>query len=88
MNSITLCVITMCCFIIQAPQEIVSLFSGSRQVVYGFVPHCLQVCVCVCVVCVCVCVCVCACVCACVVCVCSVYSAQNGFEFINHYRPH
>ena len=28
---------------IQAPQEIVSLFSGSRQVIYGFVPHCLQV---------------------------------------------
>ncbi|XP_065907786.1 protein mono-ADP-ribosyltransferase PARP4-like [Dysidea avara] len=27
---------------LQAPQEIVSLFSGSRQVVYGFVPHCLQ----------------------------------------------
>ena len=27
----------------QAPQEIVSLFSGSRQVIYGFVPHCLQV---------------------------------------------
>ena len=26
----------------QAPQEIVSLFSGSRQVVYGFVPHCTQ----------------------------------------------
>ena len=26
----------------QAPQEIVSLFSGSRQVVYGFVPNCLQ----------------------------------------------
>ncbi|XP_064404134.1 protein mono-ADP-ribosyltransferase PARP4-like isoform X3 [Halichondria panicea] len=25
---------------IQAPQELVSLFSGSRQVVYGFVPHC------------------------------------------------
>ena len=24
----------------QAPQELVSLFSGSRQVVYGFVPHC------------------------------------------------
>ncbi|XP_065907785.1 protein mono-ADP-ribosyltransferase PARP4-like isoform X2 [Dysidea avara] len=27
---------------LQAPQEIVSLFSGSRQVIYGFVPHCLQ----------------------------------------------
>ena len=27
---------------IQAPHEIVSLFSGSRQVVYGFVPHCKQ----------------------------------------------
>ena len=27
---------------LQAPQEIVSLFSGSRQVVYGFVPHCKQ----------------------------------------------
>ena len=26
----------------QAPQEIVSLFSGSRQVVYGFIPNCLQ----------------------------------------------
>ena len=26
----------------QAPQELVSLFSGSRQVVYGFVPHCTQ----------------------------------------------
>ena len=26
----------------QAPHEIVSLFSGSRQVVYGFVPHCKQ----------------------------------------------
>ncbi len=25
---------------LQAPQELVSLFSGSRQVVYGFVPHC------------------------------------------------
>ncbi len=43
---------------VQAPKEIVSLFSGSRQVVYGFVPHCKQVrrthrrafvCVCVCV---------------------------------------
>ena len=34
-----------CCHyvpILQAPQEIVSLFSGSRQVVYGFVPHCKQ----------------------------------------------
>ena len=28
---------------VQAPHEIVSLFSGSRQVVYGFVPHCKQV---------------------------------------------
>ena len=28
---------------LQAPQEIVSLFSGSRQVVYGFMPHCKQV---------------------------------------------
>lgn len=28
---------------LQAPKEIVSLFSGSRQVVYGFVPHCKQV---------------------------------------------
>ena len=27
----------------QAPQELVSLFNGSRQVVYGFVPHCKQV---------------------------------------------
>jgi poly [ADP-ribose] polymerase len=27
---------------VQAPQEMVSLFSGSRQVVYGFVPHCKQ----------------------------------------------
>lgn len=26
----------------QAPQELMSLFSGSRQVVYGFVPHCKQ----------------------------------------------
>ena len=27
----------------KAPKEIVSLFSGSRLVVYGFVPHCKQV---------------------------------------------
>ncbi|XP_022100686.1 poly [ADP-ribose] polymerase 4-like isoform X2 [Acanthaster planci] len=27
---------------IQAPNNITSLFSGSRQVVYGFVPHCTQ----------------------------------------------
>jgi poly [ADP-ribose] polymerase len=27
---------------IQAPKSIVSLFNGSRQVVYGFVPHCKQ----------------------------------------------
>uniref|UniRef100_A0ABM0MFB2 Poly [ADP-ribose] polymerase n=1 Tax=Saccoglossus kowalevskii TaxID=10224 RepID=A0ABM0MFB2_SACKO len=27
---------------VQAPSHIVSLFSGSRQVVYGFVPHCTQ----------------------------------------------
>ncbi|XP_019851276.1 PREDICTED: uncharacterized protein LOC100633591 isoform X2 [Amphimedon queenslandica] len=27
---------------IQAPKSITSLFSGSRQVVYGFVPHCKQ----------------------------------------------
>lgn len=26
----------------QAPQELVSLFSGSRQVVYGYVPNCNQ----------------------------------------------
>ena len=26
----------------QAPQELVSLFNGSRQVVYGFVPYCRQ----------------------------------------------
>ena len=31
------------CLFIQAPQEIVSLFSGSRQVIYGYVPHCKQV---------------------------------------------
>ena len=30
------------CLTPQAPHEIVSLFSGSRQVVYGFVPHCKQ----------------------------------------------
>ena len=30
------------CLPSQAPHEIVSLFSGSRQVVYGFVPHCKQ----------------------------------------------
>ncbi len=28
---------------IQAPNHITSLFSGSRQVVYGFVPYCTQV---------------------------------------------
>ena len=28
---------------LQAPEELVALFSGSRQVVYGFVPHCKQV---------------------------------------------
>ena len=27
----------------QAPQEIFSLFNGSRQVVYGFVPNCTRV---------------------------------------------
>ncbi|XP_078001506.1 protein mono-ADP-ribosyltransferase PARP4-like isoform X2 [Glandiceps talaboti] len=27
---------------VQAPNQIVSLFSGSRQVVYGFVPYCTQ----------------------------------------------
>ena len=27
----------------QAPHQVVSLFSGSRQVVYGFVPNCTQV---------------------------------------------
>ena len=35
--------VTLIVTYIQAPQEIVSLFSGSRQVIYGFVPHCLQV---------------------------------------------
>ena len=28
---------------IQAPNQILSLFNGSRQVVYGFVPYCTQV---------------------------------------------
>lgn len=28
---------------VQAPQQITSLFSGSRQVVYGFVPDCTMV---------------------------------------------
>ena len=28
---------------IQAPSQILSLFNGSRQVVYGFVPYCTQV---------------------------------------------
>ena len=28
---------------IQAPNQILSLFNGSRQVVYGFVPFCTQV---------------------------------------------
>ncbi|XP_078664712.1 uncharacterized protein LOC144907477 isoform X2 [Branchiostoma floridae x Branchiostoma belcheri] len=27
---------------VQAPNQIVSLFNGSRQVVYGYVPHCTQ----------------------------------------------
>ncbi|XP_065198502.1 protein mono-ADP-ribosyltransferase PARP4-like isoform X2 [Sycon ciliatum] len=27
---------------VQAPQQIVSLFNGSRHVIYGFVPHCTQ----------------------------------------------
>ncbi len=30
------------CVFVQAPVELVSLFNGSRQVVYGFVPHCKQ----------------------------------------------
>ena len=28
---------------IQAPNQILSLFNGCRQVVYGFVPYCMQV---------------------------------------------
>ena len=28
---------------VQAPRQITALFSGSRQVVYGYVPNCLMV---------------------------------------------